>query len=121
MKKSIYFHINEYNRDTVVASCLYKRLSKYFNFFFGNRIDLFNLKNHENFDIYIFPTVELLVSAFGKPNNCKGKVFIVPNESISGAIRVKRRLELHLTGTISNSSSSNRVWISWKLRPSPSQ
>ena len=102
MKKSIYFHIDEYNRDTIVASALYKKLSKNFNFFFGNRIDEVNLKKFDNFDVYIFPTVERLRNAFGDPKNCKGKIFILPNESISGAIKVKRRLELHLTGTISN-------------------
>ena len=102
MKKSIYFHIDEYNRDTIVASGLYKKLSKHFKFFFGNRIDEYRLKNFDDFDIYIFPTVERLRNAFGEPSNCNGKIFILPNESISGSVKVKRRLELHLTGTIKN-------------------
>ena len=34
MKKSIYFHIDEYNRDTIVAAGLFKKLGKEFNFFF---------------------------------------------------------------------------------------
>ena len=49
MKKSIYFHIDEYNRDTIVASGLYKKLSKHFKFFFGNRIDEYRLKNFDDF------------------------------------------------------------------------
>ena len=44
MKKSIYYHIDEYNRDTIVAASLYKKLSNKYNFFFGNRIDEGNLK-----------------------------------------------------------------------------
>ena len=110
MKKSIYYHIDEYNRDTIVAASLYKKLSNKYNFFFGNRIDEGNLKKLDSFDIYIFPTVERLKNAFGEPKNCKGKIFILPNESISGSIKVKRRLELHLTGTISNSKLKNK-WL----------
>lgn len=110
MKKSIYFHIDEYNRDTIVASSLYKKLSKYFNLYFGNRIDQFNLRNHDDFDIYIFPTLEILENAFEIPNNCKGSVYILPNESISGSLKVKRRLQLHLTGTISDLNLKKK-WI----------
>ena len=73
MKKSIYFHIDEYNRDTVVAAGLYKKLSNKYNFFFGNRIDERNLKKLDSFDIYIFPTVERLKNAFGEPKNCQLK------------------------------------------------
>ena len=110
MKKSIYFHIDEFNRDTIVAAGLYKKLSNNFNFCFGNRIDEGNLKKLDSFDIYIFPTVERLESAFGEPKNCKGKIFILPNESISGSLRVKRRLELHLTGSIHNSRLKKK-WL----------
>ena len=39
-----YFHIDEFNRDTIVAAGLYKKLSNNFNFCFGNRIDEGNLK-----------------------------------------------------------------------------
>ena len=91
MKKSIYFHIDEFNRDTIVAAALYKKLSRHFTFFFGNRIDEVRLKKY-NFDIYIFPTVERARDAFGEPENCEGKIFILPNESISGSLKVKRRL-----------------------------
>ena len=110
MKKSIYFHIDEFNRDTIVAAALYKKLSRHFTFFFGNRIDEVRLKKY-NFDIYIFPTVERARDAFGEPENCEGKIFILPNESISGSLKVKRRLELHLTGTIKD-IKLKRKWLS---------
>ncbi len=111
MKKSIYFHIEEYNRDTVVAAGLYRKLSNEFNFFFGNRADERKLFNNDIFDIYIFPSVEKLELSFKEPKNCKGKIFILPNESISGSTKVAKRLELHLTGTIKNSKLKNQ-WLS---------
>ena len=111
MKKSIYFHIDEYNRDTVVAAGLFKKLGNKFNFFFGNRIDEFRLKSYDVFDIYIFPSVEKLENAFKDPKNCKGQIYILPNESISGSTKVKKRLELHLTGTINNKVLKKK-WLS---------
>ena len=62
MKKSIYFHIDEYNRDTIVAAGLFKKLGKEFNFFFGNRLDEFRLKSYDVFDVYIFPSLDKLLS-----------------------------------------------------------
>lgn len=111
MKKSIYFHIDEYNRDTIVAAGLFKKLRKEFNFFFGNRLDEFRLKNYDVFDIYIFPSLDKLENAFKEPKNCKGKIFILPHESISGSTKVKKRLELHLTGVISNKVLKKK-WLS---------
>ena len=91
MKKSIYFHIDEYNRDSIVAAGLYKKLSKNFEIFFGNRLDEFRLKNYDKFDIYIFPSVERLENALGEPEKCNGKVFILPNESISGSLKSEKK------------------------------
>ena len=102
MKKNIYFHIDELNRDSIVASALYFKLKNKFNFYFGNRVYSPLLKHFDIFDIYIFPNVETLEQAFGSPNNCEGIVYILPNESISGSTKVSRRLTLHLTGTIKN-------------------
>ena len=61
--KNIYFHIDELNRDPIVASALYFKLKNKFNFYFGNRAYSPLLKHFDIFDIYIFPNVETLEQA----------------------------------------------------------
>ena len=68
--KSIYFHIDELSRDSVVASALKRKLKNYgILTFYGNRniSELFR-KFPFPFDLAIFPSVDIFESSFLDPS-----------------------------------------------------
>ena len=68
--KSIYFHIDELSRDSVVASALKRKLRKYdIHTFYGNRAVSELFRNIPfPFDSAVFPSVDIFESSFLDPS-----------------------------------------------------
>ena len=98
-----YFHIDEFTRDSVVASALKKKLKeKGLHLIYGNRRLIILLSKFPwllNFcTSKIYPSIDIYKS-YLNINSSDNDIFILPTESISGTEFTKERLLLHLLGS----------------------
>lgn len=83
MKSRIYFHIDEVARDSVVASALKKEMRKdNIEVVYGNRETSSQLTNFREFDLYIFPSIDLFQSFCKAPQSLTAPIIILPSEMI---------------------------------------
>ena len=102
--KYSYYHIDEYSRDSVVASALKKKLkANGIHLIYGSRrlgIIINKFPSLISFcGSIIFPSIDIYKSYFNEGDIKFSKIFILPTESISGTKDTERRLIIHLLGS----------------------
>ena len=100
MKKSIYFHIDEVARDSIVAANLKVILKEHgINLVYGNRLHSRFLKRTNPFDAIILTGPFLVEPYFPDPDKIKVPIICLPTEGI-GAIKCwnYQRLIIHFLG-----------------------
>ena len=97
--KTVYFHIDELARDSVVASALKQRLKRQgVELEYGNRNTSECLDSGFPFDLGIFPSADFLSGYFSSPEKISFPIVMLPTESVSGTKAMQFRLSQHLLG-----------------------
>ena len=90
----IYFHLDEYGRDSIVASAL-RRYGKEINcnIQFGNKRTAFITNKLNKFDALIFPSIYHYRFYFPDKNNLPENVFILPTEAVGTSTGIVRKMQ----------------------------
>lgn len=104
MRPTVYFHIDELSRDSVVASALKKYLkSRRIRLVYGSRrLTSFFSRFRSPFDLHIFPCIDMFAQFYN--NIPTDSVIILPSESCSSGENTFNRLAQHLLGADSTTS-----------------
>lgn len=99
MTRTIYFHIDEVARDSIVAAHLRKALRPYgVEVDYGGRLKSYQLREHHPYDALVFPSVDLMRAYFASPEELVEPVIVLPTEGVGGICYNPERLALHLLG-----------------------
>lgn len=119
MKKLyIYFHLDEYGRDSIVASAL-RRYGKRIgcNVQFGNKRTAFITNKLNIFDALIFPSIYHYRLYFPDKSNLPKNVFILPTEAVGTSTGIVRKMQYKYFGSdyieFSNWHSSINAYLLW--------
>ena len=100
MTRTIYFHIDEIARDSIVAAHLRKALQPYgVEVDYGGRLKSYQLREAHPYDALVFPSVDLMRAYFSSPEEIIEPVIVLPTEGVGGICYNPERLALHLLGS----------------------
>jgi len=104
MRPTVYFHIDELSRDSVVASALKKYLdARGIRLVYGSRrLTDFFIRFKSPFDLHVFPCIDMFAQFYH--NIPTDSVIILPSESCSSGENTFNRLAQHLLGADSTTS-----------------
>lgn len=110
MSKSVYFHIDEVARDSVVAANLRKILAAQgVELVYGNRFVSYILRRHCPFDAVVMPTMTMVEEYFPDPAAPIPPVIVLPTEGVGGILNNPERAPHRFVG--SRYVAGDRRWL----------